>query len=143
MRTQDEIVTRIEEREKYDLFGFETSEYIVKLDFAHARPFLNEEATEQKWATADSATTGPLECLRGYMNFAWDKANHKRGISANRSILHCVAWLWLAEEDEILAEVEHMYDTDYHSYGKPILETICDHFGWDWSQWDNGDRTNG
>lgn len=26
----------------------------------------------------------------------------------------------------------------YELYGKPQLRAICEHFGWDWTQWDDG-----
>lgn len=142
MRTQDEIVARIETRKEQDAFGFETDVYIVCLDFVHARPYLKDEVSEKDWAEVTDPLS-PIERMRVYMDFAWGKANSKRGLSASRSILHCIAWSWLAEEDELLAEIEHMYDTDYHHYGKPILEVVCDHFGWDWAQWDDGVRTDG
>ena len=141
MRTQDEIITRIGERREHDFLGFEIDEYILCLDFAHAGPYLKDGATEENWAGATDVLP-PVERMQAYMEFAWGKANDERGISANRSVLHYIAWLWLTEEDEPLAKVEHMYDTDYHYYGKPILEIVCDHFGWDWTQWDNGVRAN-
>lgn len=143
MRTQEEIVKRIEVRKERDWLGFETSEYINYLDFDHARPFLKESATEQAWKDAASNLGTPVEQMHNYMAFAWGKANNKRGISASRSIMHYFAWLWLAEEDGLLARVESAYWNTYCFYGKPMLEMICDHFGWDWSQWDDGIRTNG
>lgn len=143
MRTQDEIMRRIETRKKFDIFGFEVSEYVDYLDFDHARPFLTEEVTEQIWKEEADNLDTPVERMHDYMAFAWGKANDCRGISANRSIMHCIAWLWLAEEDKLLAQVKDEFRGNYHSYGKPILEIICEHFDWDWSQWDDGIRTNG
>lgn len=143
MRTQDEIVKRIETRKGSDPLCFEVNEYIDYLDFDHVQPFLKEGVTEQDWQEATTKVNAPIERVHDYMPFAWGKANDERGISANRSIMHCLAWLWLAEEDEFLAQVERQYNVNYHFYGKPILEMICEHFGWDWSQWDDGIRTNG
>jgi len=142
MRTQDEIVKRIEARKGNDPLCFEVNEYIDYLDFNHARQFLKDSATEQDWQEVVAMTGPPIERMCDYMEFAWGKANNCRGISANRSVMHYIAWLWLAGEDDLLAQVENEY-RDYHFYGKPILEMICDHFGWDWSQWDDGIRTNG
>ena len=143
MRTQDEIVKRIEARRNNDPLCFEVNEYIDYLDFNHARQFLKDSVTEQDWQEAVAKISVPVERMRDYMEFAWGKANNCRGISANRSIMHCIAWLWLAEEDELLMQVEDEFNGNYHFYGKPILEIICEHFGWDWSQWDDGVRTNG
>ena len=138
MRTQEEIIERIYERTMNDLFGLETSEYIYYLDFDHAKPFLKEGTTPDQWKAADKT---PIEKIKDYMPFAWEKANACRGISANRSIMHIIAWLWLAEEQELLDWVEREYE-NYEFYGKAILEKVCDHFGVDWKALDNGLRTN-
>ena len=71
------------------------------------------------------------------MAFAWEKANHRRGISAGRSLDHMSAWLWLLGHDEA---ADAMLDHDH--YGKPRLRAICEAFGWDWRQWDDGRWTN-
>jgi len=142
MRTQNEIVKRIEARKGDDPLCFEVNEYIDCLDFNHARQFLKDGVTEQDWQEAVATIGPPVKRMRDYMEFAWGKANNCRGISANRSVMHCIAWLWLAGEDVLLARVEDEY-CNYHFYGKPILEMICDHFDWDWSQWDDGVRTSG
>ena len=143
MRTQDEIVRRLETRRENDPLGFEIIEYVDYMDFARARPFLKDDVTEQEWKEETSSLGTSIERMRDYMEFAWGKANNERGISANRSISHCIAWLWLAEEDELLAQVENEFESNYRYYGKPILEMICNHFGWDWKQWDDGIRSNG
>jgi len=141
-RTQEEILARIEERRKEDFFGFERSDLLEHLEYKHAKPFLKEGVTEDQWADRGEVQD-PIEELKDYMSFAWEKANNQRGLSANRSIHHCVAWLWLAGEDEILAKVENEYAHNYQYYGKDILSMICDHFGLDWKQWDDGERSNG
>jgi hypothetical protein len=71
------------------------------------------------------------------MDFAWDKANNGRGISANRSIAHYQAWLWLlgVEWCDTLMD-------DYEFYGKPQLIRICEYLGLDPKQWDDGERVN-
>jgi len=137
-RTQDEIVARIEERQPADVFGFEWPLYIEYLDLEHVRPFLRDP--DEPW---NPTSVDPIDHMLDYMDFAWEKANNCRGISASRSIEHCIAWLWLAGEDELTQQVDHAYNNTYHHYGKPILEMICDHFGWDWRRWDDGVRTNG
>lgn len=133
-RTQDEIVERIKMRKQDDFLGFEWQEYLFYLDFDHAKEFLKPEVQEKDWPFPDKRS--PIDVLKEYMPFAWDKANNCRSISAERSINHFIAWLWLAKEDEILGEVEKDYEFNYEPYGKPILRKICDHFGWDWKKWD-------
>lgn len=149
MKTQEEILQQIQERKDQDFLGFEWEEYVRFLYFDHAKPFLKSEFTKKssskkEWNRDVSVASHEnlLDTMKSYMDFAWDKANNCRGISANRSILHYFAWLWLAEEDELLGKVKKEFDENYHHYGKPILEIICDHFGWDWKQWDNGRRSD-
>ena len=127
MRTQDEIVNRYEERKDGDPLGFEIDEYLVAMDFEHAKPYLVADADPMKWETR---TRDPVEKMKEYMPFAIGKAEDQRGISANRSIQHYIAWLWLEGEEELLAKVEQMYETNYHDYGMPILMLIKEHFGW-------------
>lgn len=143
MRTQEEILERIKARKPTDPLGFEIGDYVNRLSFDNAKPWLKAEVTEDEWKEFQDSQLAPTEKMQDYMKFAWGKANDMRGISANRSILHCLAWLWLAEEDEFLAKVELEYDTNYHYYGKPILEMVCDYFSWDWKQWDDSVRTDG
>lgn len=45
MRTQEEIVQRIEQVKERDMFGFEWQELMPFLDFEHARPYLVDGAT--------------------------------------------------------------------------------------------------
>ena len=131
---QEQIVQRIKDRQGSDMLGFETDMYLVRLDFEHAREFIKDSVTAEEWG--EPRTKNLTDVMLDYITFAFEKANDERGISANRSIMHYIAWLWLAEEDELLRRVEWEYKNNYHSYGKPILIMICEHFEWDWKQWD-------
>ena len=88
MRTQKEILDRIELVKEDDMFGFEWKEYIFYLEFKHAKQFLKEDVKESDWKV--STVTG-LEKIKDYMEFAYDKAYGERGISAHRSIMHMIA----------------------------------------------------
>lgn len=135
MRTAEEIIKRIDERREHDLFGFEWPYYLDGLTFEQAKPYLKEDATGENWKVK-TATEIRQEAI-DYMSFAWDKANNCRGISANRSISHYQAWLWMLGEDW----ADSLWD-DYEYYGKPQLVRICEYFGLDQNQWDDGIRTN-
>ncbi len=137
MRTQDEIVTRIKAREANDILGFEVLEYVDYLDFEHARPYLKDEVTEDEWEGPRSLTE-VKDVMEEYMEFAWGKANNCRGISANRSISHYQAWLWLDGQHEM---ADNLMD-NYEFYGKPQLEQVCEYLGLDHKQWDDGRRSN-
>ena len=135
MRTESEIIARIEARKDADIFGFEWPYYLSSLPFEAAKPYLKPEATGDDWKvkTLDEIRAEAID----YMAFAWDKANNCRGISANRSIMHYQAWLWLLGEDwgDTLMD-------DYEFYGKPQLVRICEYFGLDSKKWDDGIRSN-
>lgn len=136
MRTQEEIVKRINERKGNDILGFETDIYITYLDYKHAKPFLKKDVEGGNWKPKK---TNPTEELKSYMPFAWEKANNCRGISAGRSIMHMVAWLWLDGQDEFLLNNDIK---NYEYYGKPQLIAICELYGINWKQYDDGVRTN-
>jgi len=138
MRTQKEILKRIEARKNNDPFGWEIFEYVCYLDFNNAKPYLKKEATEESWEKREKIE--PAEKIREYMPFAWEKANDCRGISAGRSLMHMLAWLWLDGKDEFLNKWNDLRDYEY--YGKPQLIAICELYGINWEKYDNGERTN-
>jgi len=136
MRTQKEILERFNQRRKTDMLGFEVYEYLYYLDYKYAKPFLKKEVTEEDWK---HKKIPPAEKIKDYMPFAWKKANDCRGISAARSILHMLAWLWLDGKDEFLEKNDI---ENYEYYGKPQLIAICELYGIDWKKYDDGVRTN-
>ena len=143
--TKEEVDKRYDDREERDIIGFEVGEYMVYMSFEKVRSMVKDDVS-------DSAIRNILEpvsrdymikSMHDYMEFAWGKANDMRGISANRSIGHYVAWTWLAGDVSLSKEIEDMAVSYYCYYGKPILERICEFYGWEWNKWDDGARTNG
>jgi hypothetical protein len=145
--TQPEIANRYRSCDSRDFFGFESSEYLMYLDYETAKAFLKPEVTAEEWASIRAEHPHTREAIVAsmlkYMQFAWDKANGQRGISANRSVMHYIAWTWLAGDRDLSDKVRREYDTNYCYYGKPILRLICDHYGWDHKTWDDGHESNG
>lgn len=137
MRTDDEILARIEARKEEDFLGFELPDLLIRLPFEKARPHVSDEITEAGWTTLPRDRDSVLKEMHEYMSFAWDKANNCRGFSAGRSMCHYMAWVWLVGDEEVFGDL-----TDYQYYGKDNLVKICNHYGWDSSQWDDGERTN-
>lgn len=135
VRTDEEILDRAKEIYDRDFMGFETSDLIVRLPFKLAKKFLKPEATEGDWNQEPRERDALLKEMADYMPFAWKKANGERGLSAGRSMSHYNAWVWLAGDD--LGDL-----TDYEYYGKDNLVRICNHYGWDAKQWDDGVRHN-
>ena len=138
MRTDEEILARIEARQPEDFFGFEITDLLIRLPFEKAAPYLSDEARAAggaEWKVQPRDRESVLKEMLEYMSFAWDKANNCRGLSAGRSMCHYMAWVWLVGDD--LGDL-----TEYEFYGKDNLVKICQHYGWDSSQWDDGERTN-
>lgn len=139
-RSTDEILAKIKDLEQgsVDFFGFIRPDLIECLPFDAAKPFLKPECTSDDWEPKARDADSVKERMRDYMSFAWDKANNRRGISACRSLQHMQAWLWLLGEDEASGK----FLDDYSHYGKPQLRAICEAFGWDWREWDDGRWTS-
>ena len=134
--TDGEILERIKSIKKRDFFGFETSDLLIRLPFEKAKPYLNDDAKKEEWEVQPRDRESLLKEMHEYMEFAWDKANDMRGLSAGRSLSRYQAWIWLAGDD--LGDF-----SNYEYYGKNELVKICNHYGWDSSKWDDGVRTNG
>jgi hypothetical protein len=135
MRTQNQIVKRIEERKKGDPFAFETVCYVPFLDYEHVKPYVEDDVTAESWEPKANTRETILATMLDYMPFAWDKAKNCRGLSAGRSIAHYKAWVWLLDDGFEVNE-------DYQFYGKDELRRICKQYGWNPNQWDDGIRGN-
>lgn len=135
MRTDAEILARIDAVKNMDWLGTQTNDLASRLPFDAVRPFLKDGVTSEQWRQAPRDRDSIIAEMLAYMPFAWEKANNCRGISASRSMDHYSAWIWLAGDD--LGDL-----SDYEFYGKDNLVRICEHYGWDSSQWDDGERTD-
>jgi len=121
-----------------DFLGIKKSDLIMYLDYKFAHPYLKLERTEEEWNNLRKEEgLDPIEEMKSYMPFAWDKANHCRGLSAARSLDHYWTWLWLIGEEEIPKTF-----ANYQFYGKDQLIAVCVFLGLDHSQWDDGKRVN-
>ena len=141
MRTPAEIKERIQELSQgtADFFGVQRSDLVTFLPFKEAQIYLKEGVTEEEWDWKEPTEENIKKEILDYMPFAWDKANDMRGLSANRSIDHMMGWLWLIS-DELYQKIAYI---PYEHYGKEKLVAICEHFGWQYQNWDDGVRTNG
>ncbi len=130
MRTQQEILDRINKRKDHDIFGFETDYYISALPFEAAKPYLELGTKPEDWGKP-LTDEDFLKDVTDYMPFAWEKANNCRGLSAVRSVYHYIAWLWLLGDNN-----PERYE-DFHYYGKPVLVEISECYGIDWKTLDD------
>lgn len=126
MRNQAEIMKRFEESN--DLFGTQKGDLISYMTFENAKPHLKEdyvakvEVGEEKW----EPSTDPKKEILEYLDFAYDKAEGQRGLSAGRSMLHFKTWIWLDDQkfyDEVISMIE-----GYTDYGIPALDRIAEHY---------------
>jgi len=134
-RTDDEIISRINVVADRDFFGFEVSDLVVRLEYEKAKQFIPTDVIQKDWEVVSREPADVISMMHDYMPFAWEKANDGRGLSAGRSLSHYSAWIWLAGDD--LGDL-----LEYEFYGKDKLVLICNHYGWDSSEWDDGVRTN-
>ena len=134
-RTTDEIIARIKEIDANPNISLSRMELLWYLPHDLAKQFLLTEFS--KWEVQPKNRDAIISQVHDYMPFAWDKANECKGLSAWRSMEHMSAWLWMLGEDLAAEDIE-----EYDFYGKPQLAAICEHFGWDWKQWDWGGWVN-
>jgi hypothetical protein len=133
-RTQEEILKRIDEVKENDAFGYQTTDLLEYLEFESAKKFLTPDVTKDEWKQQENT---PREVMIDYMDFAWQKANDKRGLSASRSMEHYTSWLWLDGDEELYQTL-----ANYEFYGKPQLVKICEYLGLDPNKYDDGVREN-
>ncbi len=122
MRTQQEIVDRVNEIKAEDFFGFETNDLLEWLDFEHLSPFIKPEKREEMsedWETAPLEKSAIIARARDYLPFAYEKCTGHRGISAGRSASHFRAWFWLLGDDEMVGFIDD--ETNFTQYGAPII----------------------
>lgn len=125
MRTQEEIIKRIEELKNSDSLGTERGDLVSYLEYSHAKEFLKDEVTKDEWNRKKKSTDEDvLKEMSDYVTFAWDKAIGERGISASRSLSHYSAWIWLLDDGNF-EEFEKQAANNYAMYGKPVLYWIC------------------
>jgi hypothetical protein len=126
MRTNEEILARIEELKPHDFFGFQTQDLVGALDYEQAKPFLKDGVTAAEWDRDKMPRDreAVLAFIRDYLPFAVEKATNHRGLSANRSIYHLRAWVWLlGDEDYRAIDWEK-----FRNYGAPVILQVAKRF---------------
>ena len=129
MRTQEEILERFKEVD--DLFGVQKIDLISYMEFEYAKPYLKDEYVnkvetgEEEW----NPSTDPKEDIVNYLDFAYDKAKNKRGLSAGRNMLHFKTWIWL-DDDKFYNEIIDSIN-NYTNYGIPTLNKISEYYNYD------------
>lgn len=131
MKTQDQIVARIKEKEhaKSSFLGFDLEVLIFALDFERAKPWLQPAAKETEWEPATERTDEAIKRKAlDYLDFAWGKVEDHRGISAGRSVVKMTEFCWLLGLDELVGRIDRE-EIGYPQYGAPILKAISEALG--------------
>lgn len=129
IRTIEEIHQKIEEGFQNDRFGFGVVDIIYALPFEEAKQYFKKEFLEKPDAEEEfnkdhlKSKADVLEKMEDYLSFAYEKARGERGLSADRSIHHYIAWAWLIDDD-FYKFLEKEYETNFYPYGIKILESI-------------------
>lgn len=133
MRRAEEIIKKIEEGGfDTDLFGFATGDLLAALSLEQAKPFLKDEYftrpdPEGEWKAKMTDTEEKvLREMANYLPFAQEKINDQRGLSADRSCQHFIAWAWLID-DEFSQQLQDLYNYSYEPYGQSIVDAVYDY----------------
>ena len=108
IRNQEEIKVRFQKVS--DLFGTQKNDLINYMTFDNAKTFLKEEYVKEveagtvKWVIS----TDPKKEILDYLDFAYNKAENERGLSAGRSMLHFKTWIWL-DDNSFYGEITARY----------------------------------
>lgn len=128
MKTVEQIIEKIKSGGfDTDLLGFATPDLVQALPFENAKEFLKEEyqndmETKEKWTYLKNDEE-VLYKIADYVDFAQGKIDDERGISADRSCQHFIAWFWLIDED-FSKRLEDTYNHNYAPYGQPLLDKV-------------------
>ena len=129
MKTVEQVKEKLKEGFKTDPFGFGSSDLIHTLPFEDAKEylveeFLSKEGAKEEWENNRITTDEHvLMRIRGYIPFAQEKIDDERGLSADRSCQHFIAWFWLIDE-EFSKKLEDLYNYHYAPYGQPVLDAV-------------------
>jgi hypothetical protein len=123
MRTLKEIQAHIKEIKHADFFSIETADLGTYLHLSMLREIgigMSDDFEPDQWS--ESTPERVKQILIDYLDFAIGKGEDHRGLSAERSIAHMRAWLWLIEDDELYQFASNT--ANYRNYGAPILLAI-------------------
>lgn len=122
MRSQEEVAARF--MADNDPFGFAQEALAPYLPQAFVDERAKGAMEDTRLHTALPTRDAVVQQMREYMVFAWKKVKDHRGITAVRSVIKMREWLWLLEDNELVAFAEA--GKNYNNYGAPVLRRICE-----------------
>ena len=129
MKTVEQVKEKLKEGFKTGPLGFGFSDLVQTLPFEDAKEylvkeFLSKEGAKEEWENNRITTNEQvLMRIRSYIPFAQEKIDGERGLSADRSCQHFIAWFWLIDE-EFSKKLEDLYNYHYAPYGQPVLDAV-------------------
>lgn len=131
MLTKEQVLEQIESGRKSEAFdgrdygrlaNFFEIEHIEKFGFS-----LGDGADASEWKVKEWTKENILEQLRRDVEFGFEKALNKRGLSA--ASMHGVVrmWMWVLEDDEL--DSDEKSEEMYAQYGLPYLKAIALRYG--------------
>lgn len=125
-RSISEIKTRLQERDVDLPFDFGKMQLVACLPYEDAVPYLKDEVAKEDFGemTPDGDLRGwALGEIKWYLDFAFMKAENKRGLSAMRSVQKIREWVWLLDDEDLYREY---VEAEYQPYGLPKLRLVRD-----------------
>ncbi|MBF0132826.1 MAG: hypothetical protein HQL75_09615 [Magnetococcales bacterium] len=132
MRTDMEILGRIQELETTDIFKWESNLLITFLPFSLAKPLLAERNLHytDQWIDQDRSIGTLVNKMSQFMDIALEMVIHHRGTKTQRSVDYFHAWVWLMEDTSLLAFMDN--PDHFPQFGAPILKEICRRHQFHW-----------
>lgn len=126
MKTRDSILEEVKNGRKSKIEFIDSRDYSRLLKFFEPNEWSHFGFEPKK----DAVLTKPiewtkeniLESLKGDVEFGFEKALNKRGISASCMNEVIKMWMWVLEDD--LSE-----NDDYAEYGLPLLKAVAVKYG--------------
>jgi len=123
-RTTEEIISRLQGRET-PVIDFGAMQLAAALPYEDAEPYLREDVTQEEFEEVAPTEGPPSQWAKGqiesYLDFAIEKAENERGLSAMRSVQKMREWVWLLGDQEVYDAFE---EADYNPYGLPKLAVV-------------------
>jgi len=132
MRTIEEIINRINEKESVDLFGIQKIELFTLLPFENAKYFLGKTYVSMMETSTCPAEevwihdTDVKNKMINFLPFAYNLARAGKTILSERCLLHFKVWIWY-DDPEFFSRLEKAFN-ECDDCGIEIYDAIISHY---------------
>lgn len=127
-RSDIEVLNRIKDIERFDVFRLQSLPLIKVLPFELATKFLPILCSQHDWNQHSRVQRSILEKMRRHIARDWRHANLNHHCKMYKTLSRCASWLWLAGNEKIVIDLGK-----YKDCGKGELIKICNYYDWDFS----------